>query len=130
MARKPKNAGPVAVPPPESPEIPQPFPPQETPEPLDAEYEETQTEHHDPGERPVGRGHKRMGLSDLQARCSDIDNWEDWCLYLYRLSPFTDHTVAGKNVSITKYAEPIDETRVMHDYGSGGYRIIANRRRE
>lgn len=137
MPRKPKPRGPVVVPPPHIQDQPQELPPEEKPEPVESddepeiqEDEGTELQHRVEPEAKQGRGYKRMGLSDLQARCSEIKNWEDWCLYLYRLSPITDQTVAGKNVSITKYAEPIDETRVMHDFGSGGYRIMANKRRE
>lgn len=53
------------------------------------------------------------------------DDWgtRAW-LYLYRLEPYTDRMRSGNQVNIMKYAEPIDEARVMMDFGSGRYRAI------
>lgn len=53
---------------------------------------------------------------------------EDWgtraFIHLYRMEPFTDRLRSGNVVHIMKYAETIDEDRVMHDHGSGKYRAI------
>lgn len=51
---------------------------------------------------------------------------DDWgtraTVYLYRLEPFTDRLRSGTVVFIMKYEEPIDETRILMDHGSGRYR--------
>lgn len=137
MAKRPKKPGPIAVEAIQADELPpeEEIPPADDGEEEDLEAEQPPADAPEPPlrdlpDRKRGRGHRLAGETDLGRRVSEIQNWDDWVLYLYRLSPITDQTVAGKAVHITKYAEPIDENRIMHDFGSGGYRILANRRTE
>jgi hypothetical protein len=57
----------------------------------------------------------------------------DWgtriTLYLYRLEPFTDRRKSGEFIYIHQYAEPVNEQRVMVDFGSGRYRLMLNTRK-
>lgn len=43
-------------------------------------------------------------------------------IYLYRLGPITDRNGPGRAKNLMKYAEPIDEDRIMKEFGSGRYR--------
>jgi hypothetical protein len=58
---------------------------------------------------------------------------EDWGsraeLYLYRLEPFTDRRKSGDFIYIMKYKHPVDEDRVMVDFGSGRYRLMLTMRK-
>jgi hypothetical protein len=50
-------------------------------------------------------------------------------IYLYRVEPIIDRTRSGDSKYINCYAEPINEDRVMADYGSGRYKLILNFRK-
>src|SRR5262245_36224431 len=58
---------------------------------------------------------------------------DDWgtraYIHLYRLEPFTDRLRSGTVVFIMKYLEPIDETKILMDHGSGRYRALLNFRK-
>ncbi len=129
MARRPKSPGPVPVPPQDSPPEP---PPEEQVEPeaeTDEQIREGDTSAYT--ERPVkeGRGHHKEPSAGIFARMSEItkEDWEHYDIYLYRLAPIIDQSLAGKASFITKYRERIDEARVLSDFGSGGYRVCLNR---
>lgn len=65
-------------------------------------------------------------------KCREISN-EDWGsranIHLYRLEPYTDRLRSGNVVFIMKYAEPIDEERILADHGSGRYRAMLSFRK-
>ncbi len=50
-------------------------------------------------------------------------------IYLYRVEPVIDRTRTGDPKFINCYAEPVNEERVMADYGSGRYKLILNFRK-
>lgn len=50
-------------------------------------------------------------------------------IYLYRVEPVIDRTRSGDTKYINCYAEPINEDRIMGDYGSGRYKLILNFRK-
>jgi hypothetical protein len=50
-------------------------------------------------------------------------------IYLYRVEPVIDRTRSGDSKFINTYAEPVNEDRVMADYGSGKYKLILNFRK-
>lgn len=89
-----------------------------------------------PPPRPKGKpGRPKFGTeSPMPAkartffeRCREIST-EDWGaranIHLYRLEPFTDRLRSGNVVYVMKYAEPIDEDRILADHGSGKYRAL------
>jgi hypothetical protein len=53
---------------------------------------------------------------------------EDWgtrvSLWLYRLEPYTDRRRSGDHIYLMQYTSPVDEQRVMADFGSGRYRLM------
>ena len=51
------------------------------------------------------------------------DWWNSHTLYLYRQYPITDRRSAGKLLWIDKFAEPVDQERIMQLHGSGTYRL-------
>ena len=57
----------------------------------------------------------------------------DWgpraTIYLYRVEPVIDRTRSGETKFINTYAEPVNEDRIMADYGSGRYKLILNFRK-
>lgn len=59
---------------------------------------------------------------------------EDWgtrvILWLYRLEPYTDRKKSGDNIYLLQYMEPVDENRVMMDFGSGRYRLMLTSRKQ
>src|SRR5271157_1144985 len=50
-------------------------------------------------------------------------------IYLYRVEPVIDRTRSGDSKYINCYAEPVNEDRIMGDYGSGRYKLILNFRK-
>ena len=50
-------------------------------------------------------------------------------IYLYRVEPVIDRTRSGEFKFICSYAEPINDDRVMADYGSGRYKLMLNYRK-
>ncbi len=57
----------------------------------------------------------------------------DWgtrsLIWLYRLEPFTDRRKSGDAVYLMQYQHPVDENRVMTDFGSGRYRLMLTMRK-
>lgn len=53
---------------------------------------------------------------------------EEWgtrvSLWLYRLEPYTDRRRSGDHIYLMQYTTPVDEQRVMADFGSGRYRLM------
>jgi hypothetical protein len=133
MPKRRQTPGPVPVPPADAPAEVAPE------EPLEAASEDGDSEPEPPDpqadasytERPVkeGRGHHKEPSAGIFARMSEItkEDWEHYDIYLYRLAPIIDQSLAGKASFITKYRERIDEARVLSDFGSGGYRVCLNR---
>lgn len=143
MARKHGKDGPVAVPPPDAAPA---APPEELLPPADGykakgpgkAYGKGQEPEQQSGtqvwgfeERPVkeGRGHHKEPSAGIFARISELtkEDWERHVIYVYRLAPIIDQSAAGRATYITKYQERIDEDRILHDFGSGGYRVCLNR---
>jgi len=56
------------------------------------------------------------------------DDWQFMMGYLYRTAPTIDRRAAGRPSNIRKYSVPFDQDTVMHDEGSGGYRLDLCRR--
>jgi hypothetical protein len=56
------------------------------------------------------------------------DDWQFMMGYLYRTAPTIDRRAAGRPTNIRKYSVPFDQDTVMHDEGSGGYRLDLCRR--
>lgn len=83
--------------------------------------QEPQPEEKNRGGRPPG-SKTRPPDAGFFDRLKDMD-WEKTLLYLYRLQPLVDRTSGGDPKYILKYAEAIDEDRVMQDHGSGVYQI-------
>jgi hypothetical protein len=58
---------------------------------------------------------------------------EDWgtrmILWLYRLEPYTDRRKSGDYIYLMQYLQPVDENRVMMDFGSGRYRLMLTSRK-
>ncbi len=58
---------------------------------------------------------------------------EDWgtrvILWLYRLEPYTDRRKSGDYIYLMQYLQPVDENRVMMDFGSGRYRLMLTNRK-
>lgn len=50
-------------------------------------------------------------------------------IYLYRVEPVIDRTRSGDNKYINSYAEPVNEDKIMADYGSGRYKLMLNFRK-
>lgn len=79
------------------------------------------------GRPPLGKGPEIPVSRQFFERVAQIsaDDWGTRAhIYLYRLEPFIDRNRSGNQVNIMKYAEPIDESKVMSDFGSGRYRAI------
>lgn len=61
------------------------------------------------------------------AACDQIVE-ADWgtraIVWTYRLEPFTDRRRSGEAVYQMQYAHPVDENRIMADFGSGRYRLM------
>lgn len=80
-----------------------------------------------PGRPRAGTGPAIPSARNFFEKMADIKR-EDWGtranLHLYRLEPYTDRLRSGTVVFIMKYAEPIDETRILMDHGSGRYRAM------
>jgi hypothetical protein len=53
----------------------------------------------------------------------DTDHWQYLIAYLWRCFPITDRSTGGKPTSVCKYTRPFDLDAIMHEYGSGTYRI-------
>lgn len=86
----------------------------------------------EPKKRPRGRPKLGEGpfvptARNFFERLKEISQ-DDWGtranVHLYRLEPYTDRLRSGTVVHIMKYAEPIDEDRIMMDHGSGRYRAM------
>ena len=50
-------------------------------------------------------------------------------IYLYRVEPVIDRTRSGDTKFVNTYAEPVNEDRIMADYGSGRYKLMLNFRK-
>ena len=83
---------------------------------------------------PQKNGHKPQiepvpKIITFFARINSISK-ADWgsraCLKLYRLEPIIDRLRGSENKMVVKYEEPVDENRIMLDYGSGRYRLYLN----
>jgi hypothetical protein len=56
------------------------------------------------------------------------DDWQYMLAYLYRTAPTIDRRASGRPTSLKKYGSYFDLDQIMHEEGSGGYRIDLTRR--
>jgi hypothetical protein len=81
--------------------------------------------------KPLGRpplpGRERRGEEQpffIRLRNFTPAEWEHMALYIYRTQP---RRPAGRNPFIEKLAQPIDESYLKEQFGSGEYSLILNR---
>ena len=57
------------------------------------------------------------------------DEWQYRLVYIYRTAPITDRRSTGQLFYLTKYGQAVDQDQIMHDFGSGNYRLLLNETR-
>ena len=57
------------------------------------------------------------------------DEWQYRLVYVYRTAPITDRRSTGQLFYLTKYGQAVDQDQIMHDFGSGNYRLLLNETR-
>jgi len=69
------------------------------------------------------------GKSDFWIELSNLtdDDWTRHIAYLYRLSPSIDRRSSGRPMNLRKYVTKFDLDDVMHEHGSGAYRVDLTR---
>lgn len=70
---------------------------------------------------------QRLRWETFQQFQAQYPNWEGVSLYLYRLWPKIDRALGGiKHNYIDKFVEPVTETQLLREHGSGKYLLTLN----
>jgi hypothetical protein len=104
-----------------------------------AEIEEQENAPETEEQKPKrGRGRPLKGSEPAEGSHGILEsvanvNKAEWgtrvVLYVYRLEPIIDRSRSGQPNYICQYEEPINEDKLMGDFGSGKYKLILNFRK-
>src|ERR1039457_2291229 len=88
---------------------------------------QTQAKAVDQTQKP--RTSKTPTFAENMAKVAKADWGPRANIYIYRTEPIIDRTRSGDPKYLDVYAHPVNEDRVMADFGSGRYKLILNFRK-
>ena len=88
---------------------------------------QTQAQAVDQPQKP--RASKTPTFAENMAKVAKADWGPRANIYIYRTEPIIDRTRSGDPKYLDVYAHPVNEDRVMADFGSGRYKLILNFRK-